>query len=131
MKLYTILRNIVQGIKKAVEHSDANLQTGLTYRQLDWANIIKPISTSQQSTWTYTVPKDGQLLLSFFSGPRTYIGISINDIRVFDFAVNQGSLTSAIPVTLILSRGDVVKVPDLNSNTWLGTNTAFVPFVGG
>lgn len=133
MKLYTILRNIIQGIKNAVAHSDENLQTGVTYRKLDWANATKPVPSGQRSTWTFTAQEDGELLIAFFSGPRTYIGMFVNDNRIFDFAVNQGSYTSAIPVTIILSKGDVLKVADLNNNTFVGSETLFIPFknVGG
>lgn len=34
LKLYTILRNIVQGIKNAVAHSDENLQTAKDYSEI-------------------------------------------------------------------------------------------------
>lgn len=133
MKLYTILRNIVQGIKNAVAHSDANLQTGVTYRKLDWANATKPVPSGQYSTWIYTAQEDGELLIAFFSTARVYIGMYINDIRVFDYAINANQYASAIPTTIILSKGDVLKVADLNSNTWVGSSTLFIPFknVGG
>ena len=133
MTLFDYVLNLIERIKEAIQHSDDNLQTGLTYRQLDWANVISPVSVSQTSTWTFTAPKDGQLLIPFFSQERTYIGMFVNNHRIFDLAmVNvSGGGIYAVPVTLILSEGDVLRVGELNTKTWIGTATTFVPFVGG
>lgn len=137
MKVYTILRNLVQSIKsslaEAKDYADANLQTSKTFRKPDYNSMIFPIATSQQARWTYTAPSDGYVLLAFFSMYRVYIGIFVNGVRIFDYASSNtnGGGTYASPVTVPLGKGDEIDVQGLNANTWLGTTTAFVPFVGG
>ncbi|MBQ1292561.1 MAG: hypothetical protein IIY21_00865 [Clostridiales bacterium] len=71
MKLYTILRNIVQGIKNAIAHSDENLQTAKDYADtklsvadLKLGTLESTVSLSANGTaWkTVTVPSDRTLV---------------------------------------------------------------------
>lgn len=45
MKIFTILRNLIQGIKEAVKHSDENLMSANTYTD----NAVSPITNNIQN----------------------------------------------------------------------------------
>lgn len=130
MKLYTILRNLIQSIKNALQEAK---DYGESLRILDYANTVSPLLSNQTSNWTYTVAKDGELVLGLATNTRTYINVKVNGNTAYSVACTYGNGQPVLPVSLRVAKSDIVTVEGLSANCYLFKDaTKFIPYkVGG
>lgn len=92
--------------------------------------LYRPLSTHQNSNWTYTVPYTGILYLCFASFERTYCGILWNGVNIGDFAL-AGSDTEVITIPILVKKNDTIEVNNLSTKCWLAANRTCLIAWGG
>lgn len=128
MKVYTIFRNLVQSIKKAIAHSDENLQTAKDYTDSIATDLVKiglftggtvnvPAGGAVNVTVNFTTPSgykavdivgartNGDVLAIYASGLTTTTQAST---WVRNWSSNQRSVTVTVFILFIKNVGGVV-----------------------
>lgn len=136
MKVFNLLKNLWQ---RAKSYSDSNLQTSKEYavsvRNLDYANLENPLSSSVTAQWTYTATKDGILILDIIATTREYLTSTVNGKTTWHFTpmfISNSTIPMLSVLQMELSKDDVFVLSGLRSTCYLSPLTNFVPYkIGG
>lgn len=90
-------------------------------------SLLRPLSTNQQSDWSYTAPADGVLYLDFVVTTRTYITVTWNGANIAHFAGAPTSPNAIYPYPILMRKDDTVRLEGLSSNCYLlASTTCFI-----
>jgi len=113
-----------------LRHSPTNRELKANAHKLDYSSAVTPLSTIRTSDWSYTAPSDGQFTSSIISTTRSYVEISINNVKVGAIALTTNSVPQAVPVSYVLSKGDTISFTGITADCHISNSyTHLIPFV--